>query len=62
MSDFKKDDCEHEFERLGFEVFKTNDESVEAVAAIFCHRCGLFRTKVLTFRRELVTEDKKLIT
>ncbi len=59
MNEVKKDNCDHLFASLGFDVFKTTDESVEAVAAIFCSRCGLFRTKVLTFRRELTTEDKK---
>jgi hypothetical protein len=49
----KTDRCEHEFDALGFDVYKKTDEIVEAVAAIFCKKCGLFRTKILTFRREL---------
>ena len=44
--------CKHKFSSLGFNVFKTTDTTVEAVAAIFCSKCGLFRTKILTFRRE----------
>jgi len=45
--------CEHTFSALGFNVCKTTDTTVEAVAAIFCSKCGLFRTKILTFRREI---------
>jgi hypothetical protein len=45
--------CEHEFSSLGFNVYKTTETTVEAVAAIFCSKCGLFRTKILTFRREI---------
>jgi len=45
--------CKHTFSALGFSVYKVTNTTVEAVAAIFCTRCGLFRTKILTFRREL---------
>lgn len=48
--------CQHDFSSLGFNVFKTTDTTVEAVAAIFCSKCGLFRTKILTFRREFKEE------
>jgi hypothetical protein len=48
--------CQHDFSSLGFNVFKTTDTTVEAVAAIFCSKCGLFRTKILTFRREFQEE------
>lgn len=51
--DDKKKDCEHKFSALGFDVYQKTDKSVEAVAAIFCSVCGLFRTKILTFRREI---------
>ncbi len=51
-----KDDCDHEFAALGFDVFKSTDKRIEAVAAIFCRKCGLFRTKILTFRREFKSE------
>ena len=57
----KTDLCNHQFSSLGFDVFKVTDELVEAVAAIHCKRCGMFRTKILTFRREIGAplEDKK---
>ena len=55
--DDKKKDCEHKFSPLGFDVYRKTDSSVEAVAAIFCSVCGLFRTKILTFRRELTHEN-----
>jgi len=51
--------CQHDFSSLGFDVFKTTDVSVEAVAAIFCRKCGLFRTKILTFRREFQEDIEK---
>jgi len=49
--------CKHKFACLGFNVFKTTEKSVEAVAALFCSKCGLFRTKILTFRRELTDKE-----
>lgn len=51
--DDKQNTCEHKFVPLGFEVYKTTDESVEAVAAALCEKCSMFRTKILKFRREL---------
>lgn len=48
-----KKDCDHKYISLGFNVFDKDSEVVEAVAAIACEKCGLFRTKILTFRREL---------
>ena len=48
------ENCKHQFNALGFEVLKTTDTTIEAVAAIFCSKCGLFRTKILTFRREIL--------
>lgn len=50
--------CEHEYASLGFNVFKVGDTLVEAVAAIHCTKCGMFRTKILTFIREVREEDK----
>lgn len=49
-------DCKHTFAQLGFNVSKVTDTTVEAVAAIFCTKCGMFRTKILTFRREIKDE------
>lgn len=49
---------EHLFRPLGFQVIKETDAIVEAVACIFCEKTGLFRTKILTFRREFNEEDK----
>jgi len=46
-------DCIHKFKPLGFEVIEKSKDSIEAVASICCEKCGLFRTKILTFRREL---------
>jgi len=54
-----QDKCEHHFSALGFNVYKTTETSVEAVAAVFCNKCSLFRTKILTFRRELQAEEIK---
>jgi hypothetical protein len=59
LKKFEKDTCRHNFDALGFSVFKVTDTTVEAVAAVFCTKCSLFRTKILTFRRELNTEEKK---
>lgn len=50
--DKKENICSHKFEPLGFSVYKQTETLIEAVAAIFCEKCGLFRTKILTFRRE----------
>lgn len=52
-TEYLKKDCDHEYIRLGFDVFYKDEEAIEAVAAIACKKCGLFRTKILTFRREL---------
>lgn len=50
----KGNECKkHEFNALGFDVYKKTPTSIEAVACIFCEHCGLFRTKILTFRREI---------
>lgn len=53
----KTEDCKHHFQSLGFNVYKVTDKSVEAVAAIHCTSCGMFRTKILTFRREIISEE-----
>jgi len=45
----------HNFVPLGFSVFKTTETTVEAVGAIVCSKCGLFRTKILVYRREFQT-------
>ena len=51
--------CEkHNFVPLGFSVFKTTETTVEAVGAITCSKCGLFRTKILVFRREFQTKPE----
>ena len=49
----EKDPCDHTYKALGFNVFKVTEKSVEAVAAVFCEKCSMFRTKILTFRREI---------
>lgn len=46
-------ECQHIFKPLGFEITEKTDVSIESVAAIVCEKCGMFRTKILTFRREL---------
>ncbi len=51
-------ECKHKFVALGFEVIKVKDKSVEVVAAIACNKCGLFRTKILTFKRELGENER----
>lgn len=50
--------CNHVFKRLGFEAVKSTKTYYEAIGALFCPKCGLFRTKVLTFRRELRENEK----
>jgi hypothetical protein len=47
-----KDPCDHVFKPLGFHVISTTNNKVETVAAVFCEKCSMFRTKVLTFHRE----------
>jgi len=47
--------CDHVFAPLGFEVVSKDEDNVETVAAIFCEKCGLFRTKILKFDRSLVS-------
>lgn len=50
----KKDICnKHVFIPLGFEIIAKEKEIVESVAAITCQNCGMFRTKILSFHREL---------
>lgn len=53
-------ECQHKFKPLGFEVTEKASKHIEAVAAINCEKCGLFRTKILTFRRELVHNNKQV--
>jgi len=49
--------CQHTFATLGFSVYNVTNTRVKTVGAIFCTRCGLFRTKILIFRRELEEND-----
>lgn len=46
--------CEHNLVRLGFEIIDKQGNEIKAIAALFCSRCGLFRTKVLIFRLDRV--------
>jgi len=55
----REEKCNHEFEPLGFEIVKKTDKVVETVAAVFCKKCSMFRTKILTFRREFETNGKR---
>lgn len=57
MMKSKTEECQHRFSSLGFNVYKVTDNSVEAVAAIHCTICGMFRTKILTFRREIQNDN-----
>jgi hypothetical protein len=53
----KKDLClKHEFTPLGFEVVEKNHKKIETIAAIMCRHCGMFRTKILTFHREILSD------
>lgn len=55
----KKDICtKHEFIPLGFEVIAKVSTVVEAVVAITCRHCGMFRTKILTFHREILRDQQ----
>ena len=51
-----KKDCEHNFQALGFRVVRQKDDRIEAVASVFCTKCSLFRTKILTFIREQLND------
>lgn len=59
MHPIKEDlkDCQHKFSPLGFETVKKEDQVIEAVACVFCEKCSLFRTKILTFRREFKKDE-----
>ncbi len=52
-------DCEHIFKPLGFEMTEKTETTIESIAAIVCEKCGMFRTKILTFRRELGHNNKQ---
>ena len=43
--------CFHEFGALGMERITTNEKQIEVIAAIFCKKCSLIRTKILYFDR-----------
>lgn len=50
----RKDICnKHLFIPLGFETISKEKEIVESIAAITCQNCGMFRTKILVFHRQL---------
>ena len=51
--------CDHTFAALGFEPINKTENEVEVVAALFCTKCGLFRTKILKFNRDLVKMPKE---
>ncbi|MHA1842402.1 MAG: hypothetical protein ACTSYW_10550 [Candidatus Heimdallarchaeota archaeon] len=51
--------CKHEFAALGFEIIEKNKNAIKAVAALFCKKCGLFRTKILTFNMKQKDELKR---
>jgi len=60
MANFQRSDqCKHTFAALGFNIIKTTSTVVETCAAIFCVKCGMFRTKILTFRREFMGENNQ---
>lgn len=50
---YKENYGDFDFQPLGFEIIRTDPDEVEAVAAVFDRKTGLFRTKVLVFKREL---------
>ena len=47
-----KDKCSHEYAPLGFQKISSDETKVEVVAAVFCVRCSMFRTKILYFDRQ----------
>ena len=49
---------DHKFIAVGFDTIKTDPMRVEAIAAISCEKCGLFRTKILTFMREIMKDQQ----
>jgi hypothetical protein len=53
--------CDHIFKPLGFNVISTTENKVETVAAVFCEKCSMFRTKILTFHRENLEEPDPMI-
>lgn len=48
---------ENKYKALGFQVIKQTPTMVEAIACIFCEKTGKFKTKILTFRREIADGD-----
>ena len=47
-----KTKCSHEYAPLGFQKVSSDETKVEVVAAVFCVRCSMFRTKILYFDRQ----------
>lgn len=42
--------CQHKYFRLGFCVIETEAPNlIKAVVALFCQKCGSFKTKILTY-------------
>ncbi len=49
-----KEDCDHkgDWNSLGFQKINATENKVEVIAAIFCRRCGMIRTKILYYDRQ----------
>ncbi len=48
-----KQDCKHDkWGSMGFQKIDANNTKVEVIAAIFCKRCGMIRTKILYYDRQ----------
>lgn len=53
-----KEECkEHKYVKLGFKVISKDDYSVKTMAAMFCEKCGKFKTRILSFDTEHTSDN-----
>ena len=50
-------ECSHEYAPLGFQKVSSDETKIEVVAAVFCVRCSMFRTKILYFDRQKINKS-----
>lgn len=54
----EKDKCKHNsWGSLGFQKINATESKVEVIAAIYCHNCGMIRTKILYYDRQKDKEE-----
>ena len=54
--------CPHEYAPLGFQVINSLETKIEVIAAVFCIKCSMFRTKILYFDRQKAEKDQEKTT